>query len=117
MSLQYLVKYRCSENCHAQELSEASCHARLSHSNQLLKKSCTAMLALLFHWRKDVQSGRTKNPTLWLSIRTCHDTEEKISRQNVSSCDKWSVSHNTVKRQSWVQWSAKLHSEPVYFWL
>jgi len=35
--LHYLVKYLCSKNCHAQDLSEASCHAKLSHSKQLLK--------------------------------------------------------------------------------
>jgi len=34
------------KNCHAQELSEASCHATLSQSIQLLKKSPTVILAL-----------------------------------------------------------------------
>jgi len=28
VSLHYLVKYQCSKNCHVQDLSEASCHAR-----------------------------------------------------------------------------------------
>ena len=47
MSLHYLVKYECSKNCRVHELSEASCHARLSHPKQLLKKSCAMILALL----------------------------------------------------------------------
>jgi len=41
MSLHYLAKY-----CNAQELSETSCHARLGHSKQLLKKFSTVILAL-----------------------------------------------------------------------
>ena len=37
MSQPCLVK-QCSKICHAQELSEAICHSRLNHSEQLLKK-------------------------------------------------------------------------------
>ena len=41
-------------------------HARLRHLKQLLKKFLTVIFAYLVHWRKDVQSGHTKNPTVWL---------------------------------------------------
>jgi len=34
------------KKCHAQDLSKASCHAKLSHSKQLLKNSLV-ILALL----------------------------------------------------------------------
>jgi len=32
MLLHYLVKYLCSKNCHAQEVIEANCLVRLTHS-------------------------------------------------------------------------------------
>jgi len=43
------------------------------------------ILALLIHWWKDMQSGHTKNPAVWLTARTWHDTEEKMLWQNVSA--------------------------------
>jgi len=37
MSLHYIVKYLCSKNGSAQEVIEANCHIRLSHSKTVLK--------------------------------------------------------------------------------
>ena len=54
------------KKCHAQDLSEASCHARLSYSKQLLKNSLQWFYRYLIYWQKDIQSGHTKNPTVWL---------------------------------------------------
>ena len=31
VAIHYFVKYRCSKNRHAQEVTEANCHVRLSH--------------------------------------------------------------------------------------
>ena len=95
---------------------EATCHAKFSHSEQLLK-FLTVILDYLVHWLKDRQSGHTKIPTVWLCI--CCDAEvprlrlnfssyiwrvtscyivlycieEKILQQNAFAYDNWSVSH------------------------
>jgi len=37
MLLHYFVKYLCAGNRHAQEVIEANCHLRLSHSKTVLK--------------------------------------------------------------------------------
>jgi len=54
------------KNYHAQDLSEASCDERLSHSKQLLKKICTVILALFSSLPKNMQTGHTENPTVRL---------------------------------------------------
>jgi len=48
------------------------------------------MLALLIHWWK-LHNGRTKNPTLWPTLRICRDATEKTSQQNAFARDKWSA--------------------------
>jgi len=88
--LHYLVIYQCSKNCHAQELTEASCHAGFSAQDSWWKNSCTMMLALLNSLTKDMQSGHT---TVWLTVCKCCDTEEKMLQQHAFTYDKWSACH------------------------
>jgi len=52
MLLHYIVKYLCSKNRHSQELIEANCHVRLSHSKTLLKHlSDKVFIILLSRYR------------------------------------------------------------------
>jgi len=41
----------CAQNRHAPEVSEGNCHARLSHSKQLLKKYSSSEFTIIIVWR------------------------------------------------------------------
>ena len=92
--LHYPVKYRCSKNCHAQDLNEASCHAKLSHSKQLLKNSLQwfSIIFYLVHWLKDIQSGHSEIFTVWLYTSAATQKKRYCNKMLLHN-DKWSVSH------------------------
>ena len=66
-------KFPCSKNWVKKAAMQDS-----ATQNSCWKDSCSAMLALSFHWRKDIESGRTHNPTLWLTVY--ESVGERISK-------------------------------------
>jgi len=56
----FVLKHR-----HDPELSEVNCHARLTHSKQLLKNIHAVMLASFCLLTKHIDSDQTKNPAEW----------------------------------------------------
>ena len=100
MSLHYVVKYRCSRNCHAQDLGEASCHARLSHSKQLFKKSLQLFSPCLVHWLKDIQSNHTKNPTVWLYVSAATQKKRYSVKMPLRIISGQLVTDNAYQRAS-----------------
>jgi len=94
MLLHYFVKYQCSKNCNAQDLSKLLC--KTQPLKTVVKNSLQWFYHYLglVHWLKDIYSGHTKISIVWLyTLHIYCDTEEKILQQNAFVRDVWSVSH------------------------
>jgi len=102
-----------SKNCGAQELSEASYHARLSHSKQLLKNSCTVMLVLFSSLTKDTQIGHTKNPTVWLYASTATQKKRYCGKMFFHTKSGWWVTNSAFQSGSLI-WSNQIY---IYIYL
>jgi len=72
---------------------QASCHAKLRHSKQLLKIPYSDFCIIQFNDSKIYRVEILKFPHCHCTHLLRRDTEEKILQQNAFAYDDWSVSH------------------------